>query len=469
LRRPLRIALATIKWLAIVGGAALVVVLLVNSRDEALTPEASSLAELQTSALPNAQNAYLVLIGFDAPPGVEPTAAGASLVAENNASAASDPVGWGRISKLAGKDASVEREAQLKFVGNLNALHDPLDGGCLPQALEHAHDIRSMIEANEVLVARYLAMQRLPAYANTSVPDILQSTPPAAGWIASRRLLLMRSCLDLQSGQVAGALEFLAADSDMWRRVLGYGALLDEMIAVRGLASDLKVLSDLIDVATFDVGANEAKLRQILAPLTAVELNMVSAFRREFELQVNLITELPKEVANDKTAGWIDRLTNGSLFFKPNATVNLTAKLFSGLLKIANSPPSEYVVLQGALQREIRAQSEPAISWIYNPIGRQLATLTVPSYADAEYVTRVFDLAAYANLVRAQLELRLAAIPPAQVPQFLTAAGPETQDPYTKLPFRWNASDNSLSFDPKSSRWREWSTKVVPKQSLLVK
>lgn len=465
--RTFRIVLATIKWLAIVGVAALLVVLLVNSRDEALTPEASSLAEFQTPAIPDTQNAYLALIGFDAPSGLDPTAAGASLVAENNASAASDPVGWGRISKRATKEATAENEARFKFVGSLNTLHDPLDGECLPQALEHAHDIRSMIDANPVLVARYLAMQRLPAYANTSVPDILRTTPPTEGWIASRRLLLMQSCLDVQTGQVARALEFLAADSDMWRRVLGNGALLDEMIAVRGVASDLKVLSDLIDVPTFDVRTNEAKLRQILAPLTSIELNMAPMFRREFELQVNLITELPKEVANDRSAGWIDRLTNGSLFFKPNATVNLLAKLFSGLLTLANSPPSDFVVLQDAVQRKIRAQSKPGIRWIYNPIGRQLASVAVSPYP--EYVTRVFDLAAYANLVRALLELRLAAVPPSQAPQFLAAAGPETRNPYTKQPFQWNASDNSLSFNPMSSRWREWSTKVVLPQSLQVK
>jgi hypothetical protein len=204
-----------------------------------------------------------------------------------------------------------------------------------------------------------------------------------------------------------------------------------------------------------------------LAPLTAVELNMAPMFRREFELQVKLITELPKAGANDRSVGWIDRLTNGSLLFKPNATVNLCAKLFSGLLTLANSPPSKFVVLQKALQREIRTQSEPSIRWIYNPIGRQLVSLAVPPYP--EYVTRVFDLGAYANLVRAQLELRLAAVAPGQVPQFLATAGPETQNPYTKLPFQWNASDNSLSFDPMSSRWREWSTKVVLQQPLSVK
>jgi hypothetical protein len=64
-------------------------------------------------------------------------------------------------------------------------------------------------------------------------------------------------------------------------------------------------------------------------------------------------------------------------------------------------------------------------------------------------------------LVRAQLELRLAAIPSAEVPAFLASAGPETQNVYTMRPFHCNASDNSLSFDPMSERWREWSTNVV--------
>ncbi len=45
MRRALRIALKTVTWVAIVGCTGMLVVVLINLRDEALTPEAQSLAE----------------------------------------------------------------------------------------------------------------------------------------------------------------------------------------------------------------------------------------------------------------------------------------------------------------------------------------------------------------------------------------------------------------------------------------
>jgi hypothetical protein len=97
---------------------------------------------------------------------------------------------------------------------------------------------------------------------------------------------------------------------------------------------------------------------------------------------------------------------------------------------------------------------------VYNPIGKALAGIAVPSYAD--YCARVFDLAAYLQLVRAQLEIRLAHVAPESVPAFLASAGSDTRNPYTEQPFSWNAEASSLSFEPRSTRWKEWPTGVTP-------
>src|SRR5208282_4052333 len=146
------------------------------------------------------------------------------------------------------------------------------------------------------------------------------------------------------------------------------------------------------------------KLRQILTPLSAPELNMASLFKSEFEMHARLVTSLPDEMAKDKSIGWIDRLMNGWLFYKTNASLNQSAQLFAALQSLASSPPSDFAVLWDKLQKEVRTQSAPGIRWIYNPLGRMTVGMFIPSYR--EYFTRVFDLAAYVNLVRAQFELR---------------------------------------------------------------
>ncbi len=464
MRRTLRFVRAIIKWFAILGGAAILIVLFVNARDQELTPEARSLAEFQHPHVPDEQNAYLAFIGFDAPKGTDPIAAGARLVAEHDAAVLSDPWGRERATKHPQESPSAPDESYIKFIETTYTPNDSLDRPALPWALNHADDIGAATKANHELVARYIAMQRLPVFADTSLPDPFLPTLPSAAWSGPRRLLLMQSALDAQTGQVPRALDFLAADIAMWRRILGSGGyLIEEMIAVRGLAADFRVLSDLIASPAFDVAANEARLRQLLAPLSPAELNVATMFKKEFEGQARLLAALPEEAAKWRSEGWIEPLTNGSplfpVFFKPNASVNLLAQQFSEMQMLASPSPSNFVLQRQKLESDTRAISKPGIGWIYNPIGRKLVAIGVLYYPD--YVARVFDLDAYVRLARAQLELRLAGVAPGQVLAFLNAASQETRNPYTGQPFDWNASNNDLSFEPMSSRWHEWRTEAA--------
>ena len=60
-----------------------------------------------------------------------------------------------------------------------------------------------------------------------------------------------------------------------------------------------------------------------------------------------------------------------------------------------------------------------------------------------------------------QLELKLAAVPLAEVPQFLERAGPDSVNALDGRPFRWDREQRSLSFDPTDRRWRRWGTSVT--------
>ena len=64
------------------------------------------------------------------------------------------------------------------------------------------------------------------------------------------------------------------------------------------------------------------------------------------------------------------------------------------------------------------------------------------------YIAHAHGVAAYVKLVRVQLELKLAAVPLAEVPQFLERAGPDGVNPLDGRPFRWDREHRSLSFDP---------------------
>lgn len=459
--RALRIVLATIKWLLVAAGAALVVVVVVNLRDERLSPEARSLADFQPPGVPDAQNAYLLLAGFDAPTGTDPVADGARIIAENNLAAEQNP--WGPMYADRAMSADAARDGdRLKFAGNPEKLCEPPERPCLALALAGRDDLRSMAAANAALVSRYLALQRLPAYANTAAPAAAQPIFNASLG-PTRRLLLTQAAMQAQTGEPGKALAFLADDIRFWRRVLGGdGNLIDEMLAARALAADLRVLSELLASSAFDPKPFAAELRLMLAPLSSTERDSTHVFKKEFKMQARLHTALAKDPAFGRDASWWERMTHGllsSLFHQPNASLNDAARYFSGLQALASHPPSEFVERRDRLQREGDDLAKPTLAWAYNPIGKSLVGIGVPSYP--EFVGRVFDLAAYLQLVRAQLELRLANVAPGAVPGFLAAASPEARNPYTGAPFGWNGAERALSFPPMTKRWRDWDAKAV--------
>ena len=101
----------------------------------------------------------------------------------------------------------------------------------------------------------------------------------------------------------------------------------------------------------------------------------------------------------------------------------------------------------------------PGITWVYNPVVRTMVGIAMPVYT--EYVARVFDLTAYMQLVRAQLEVRLANVASDAVPAFLAGAGAETMNPYDNKPFAWDPASRSVSFTPMNPKpWRNWSFKA---------
>lgn len=457
-RRILRIALQAATWLVVVSGVVLLLVVLVNLRDEELTPEAKALAQWQPPNVPKHQNAYLALVGFDAPAGVDPISEGARIIATNAAAAQRDPTGEERARNEKSKPPE-PGDGRLHFAGDMDTLCDPLSKKpCLPSPV-NAAEIRAMTAANAELVARYTALQELPMYANTSALDLLFQMP-SGGWGGVRRLLFTQAALDTESGNAERALAFLAKDMALWRNVLASGSgLIDEMIAVRMLSSSLALLSEFIAMPTFDVRRHQTQLRQMLAPLTPAERNSAPVFHREYALSSKVITMYHLQAVPPKDTDW-SNWTQMKLLYKLNASLNESATFFVEVQSLASHPPADFAVQREKLQRSIDVLSKPGVTWVYNPIGKTLVAIAGAPYA--EFIARVFDVAAYVQLVRAQLEVRLADVPAEKVPLFLANAGPEARNPYDDQPFAWDAAERTLTFEPKSQRvLKEWKFKAV--------
>ena len=130
MRRTLRIIFRALKWIFILCAFAYFAMVLVNLRDEELSPDARALAEYHKPGVADEQNAYLALVGFDAPTGVNPIDEGARRIAAQNAAAVGDPWGRQRLAKIA------EGKSQPAIPGKLNWAGDPLQ---LPDAFEQSY------------------------------------------------------------------------------------------------------------------------------------------------------------------------------------------------------------------------------------------------------------------------------------------------------------------------------------------
>jgi hypothetical protein len=460
MRRALGIALKALKWIAIVGCTALAIVVVINLHDEELTPEAQALAEFHRPTIPDAQNAYLALVGFDAPSGGDPIATGAQMVKEFDAAAADDPTGAVRIEKMSKGAAPWPwiHEGGLIFVGDTSGLCDPISKPCLRPPFDDAGKLRALADGNKELIARYLAIQKMTAYANPSAPDPLNAML-SGSWGGPRSLLLTQASLDGLSGKEDRALAFLAADMRFWRGVLGAGGMIDEMRAARVLASDFALLSELIAMDSFDVRGRETTLRQMLAPLSPAETNSAPMFKREFEMVAKWLTTTQEGPLQSEDVGWLSGPLN-MLLFKKKASLNESARLYAELQGLASRPPADFAELSKKVRVQAYAMSEPGVKWLYNPVGKTLVGSGIGFYPD--FVARVFDLAAYSQLVRAQLEVRLANLAPDKVATFLASAGSEMRNPYTGQPFNWDAANRSLSFEPMYKRaWPGWKFRAT--------
>ncbi|HEY7996071.1 MAG TPA: hypothetical protein VIE14_04355, partial [Steroidobacteraceae bacterium] len=149
------------------------------------------------------------------------------------------------------------------------------------------------------------------------------------------------------------------------------------------------------------------------------------------------------------------RFTNwwASRFFKPQATVNLFARLESQLSTLAAVEPAN-----SARLRDWGAGSEAAFapSWVrfsYNPVGKVHAAIAPP--AMRTYPLRAFDGAALQRLVRLGYEIRRQGIADPEIPAFMAQHPEWATHPGDAHPFLWNPPTRVLSLRPLAPQSRE--------------
>ena len=461
--KPPRAVAVVAKVSAAVLLAAMIAAVLINLHDPAISAQARSMARFESPATAAEGNAYIALLGLSAPRRADPIAEGKRLVAERVAPPPADPFAPPRPLHEA-RESDPEQDDHLEFSGDLDAACDIFGEPCLPFARARDSAVRALFAGNLLLIERYQRARELPRFAAVSIADQQRADIERRNLGRVHAVLLTVAALDSQEGRAADACSFLQADGAFWRRVLsGAGTLGDKLAAFRWLSEDARLGSEFIASPAFDPAACEPALRALLEPLTADELSLADAFRMAFVPTAQMLASWPDPAISVEPESWIDRHLKETpvydLFYRRNATINRSAEVYAGLAALAAQPTPRFIAARDAFLAENSDLASVGPGWFYNPLGRMLLGRHLLLHVD--YIAHAHGVAAYLTLVRVQLALRLAAVPPAQVPQFLDRAGADGVNPLDGRSFRWDGARHTLSFDPLDRRWRRWGANAA--------
>jgi hypothetical protein len=426
---------------------ALIVLLVWVRQDAPLSPEARRALDYQAPDTPVAENAFIALVGFDAPAGADFMQAGAARIREAQA---------GKPFQTSVSSLKLTEDYRYYCVRDR-------DDKCLEDIRADAANIRRLLADNAELVERYRHAQSLPRYVNTLTSDI----PNSGFGIDISRLLSAAAVLDIQAGQIDQGLAFIEDELRFQRRILAAreAVLLDQLIALAGIRRQL-VLLELLNEQGLLRG-QDARLRALLTPLEAPTESFRQVLWREHVFQMQGFAKMFSEsgpedlyTLQDLDTGEKTEATPARklwayaqyyFLFKPNMSLNLKDELWRDMTAILTETPASRLpardVRREALARAGCWKIGPICKHPTNFVGEVLLMIDGPGLED--YLLRIHDVDARIRLLRAQLEYQLTTRPANEDPaQTLARLGPETFNPYTGKPFEWDAARGVLRFQP---------------------
>jgi hypothetical protein len=202
------------------------------------------------------------------------------------------------------------------------------------------------------------------------------------------------------------------------------------------------------------VGLIAASLERVATDLVPGERGMQDVLAHEAESAADL-ADLVAHPGATLQGSFIERAATRAapLFFKPVATINLEGELFDLEAPVLDADPASFAnqaeSVRARFSERAQAISHPALSTLYNPLGKVMAGY-VPDLL--EYAARIDDDRALLRAVRAQAWLMNQHVHFGEAQAFLDRSPEDLWDPYLQRPWRWSAADAALIVTQHSSR-----------------
>ncbi len=435
-------ALKAVAWVA--GGMlALAIVVCIaaiatNWRDEPPSPDSLRLAALYDArpAVADEDNAFVYLLGFDAPLRDDPRTVGARRLA------------WLQASN----DATLDRTADPQTTKLDYASTDPAvqqllsvcgsdDRDCVAAFIDSDSVFDQWTATHPWLLDRY---RELIAYDEWR-ELILGTAAPLAGYapaLRGQQLLLLQVKRLADEGSAEGVAALLGSDTRFWRLVLrSSDSMLTTMIATAALRRHFHWGN--LAVRGLPAGRVAAALPpEWLTAMTAEELSLRHALVGEWLFVAGSLRDFERTPADASLGTRAADLATRQMFQR-QATLNRQSAYLTALIDTLDAPLLGFAAAAdeaSSLARRMAEETSPPRS-LYNVVGKVL--LAGP--ADyASYARRVADIEGMRRAAVAAVTLRDDGIAAAEMPAALAAS--PLRNPYDEQPLRWDADDEAVVF-----------------------
>ena len=442
-----------LKWVAITLAVVVLLPLLllvaINLIDEDLEPKAAAYGEPRAATVPEAENAYFAVLALNASDGV-------------------DSMAYARAWQGEVKAAALEKRKE-KLPESKRAKRPPLceprDAPCLAQLREKTDEIAQQLEAHKEDLVRYDTLIGYKRY-----EEILDYAPRADSTMApyllvasAQRAFLLRAAMEVEAGRLEEAVAALEKDFAFQRMLLGSSrTLIGKMVATANFWRDMQFVNELMQVRASEITPFLPRLRTALGALEPGNLNLGSTMETEYQVPKAAFRDLREGlVSQGMISGMVeggsvsDKMWDvvGLFFFKRNASLNRSFRYYSGMGAVMDAPANkldEQLIAFNAAQPPVG----PQWNWVYNPVGKVLVDVAVPSFK--EYAWRVHDLDALSRLLALRIDMLTAGVSAEQAAEFIGKSDAGLHNPYTRKPMNWDADKKRIYFEATSASTKRY-------------
>ncbi|MCH8498424.1 MAG: hypothetical protein LAT63_08090 [Marinobacter sp.] len=326
--------------------------------DDPLDPDAEALVAL---TLPTAESeAYLYLLGFDAPAGESPLELGQTLLA-----------GIREIERQIANSPLMEHDVTLPSYDGLPRLEGELacqwhHERCPAQVVATAQAQLVWSAEQEMLFQRYQHFLALEDYQSQSLPLLNEYLPPFGHLLSGQRLTTLKALQLADAGKPDKAVALLADNLQKIRHQQQRADdLVGKMVLLAALSESLDTLSLLLVNHGYD-------LAPPLPSFSAAERDFTSPIAREFAMGYYMFASMDRHPqffsTNEEVVeapGWLVRAV-----FKPNMSINGSLGWYQQVIALSQLSPLDF-----ANHMQDFEPAMPPSHWLRNATGSILLTI----------------------------------------------------------------------------------------------